>query len=190
MHEHNYPQRTNEFSKAAKPVPPSRRSRSAADLAALQRTVGNAAVSRLVDEARQGVQRSSVDEVLAGSGQPLGEPVRQEMEARLDADFSDVRVHTGDAAQRSAAELGARAYTAGSHVVLGDGGADRHTLAHELTHVIQQRSGPVSGADNGTGLRVSDPSDRFERAAEANATRALAGPTPAKDTETETETEE
>ncbi|XIE81608.1 DUF4157 domain-containing protein [Streptomyces sp. SBR177] len=101
------------------------------------------------------------------------------MEARLGADFSDVRVHTDSAARASAAEVGARAYTCGHHVVLGDGGTDRHTLAHELTHVIQQRSGPVAGTDNGSGLRVSDPSDRFEREAEANARRALSGPAPA-----------
>jgi hypothetical protein len=61
------------------------------------------------------------------------------MEARFGADFSDVRVHTGEAARASAAELSARAYTSGSHVVFGDGGVDKHTLAHELTRVIQQR---------------------------------------------------
>jgi hypothetical protein len=44
--------------------------------------------------------------------------------------------------------------------------------------VIQQRSGPVSGTDHGDGLSVSDPGDRFERAAEANAVRALSGPVP------------
>lgn len=98
------------------------------------------------------------------------------MESRLGADFSDVRIHTGSAAKASAAEMGARAYTSGSHVVIGDGGADRHTLAHELTHVIQQRQGPVAGTDNGSGLSVSDPSDRFERETEANARRALAAP--------------
>ncbi|WP_371933657.1 eCIS core domain-containing protein [Streptomyces castrisilvae] len=124
------------------------------------------------------VQRSSVPDVLRGPGRPLGGDVRTEMEARLGADFSDVRLHTGPAAQRSAAEVGARAYTSGSHVVIGSGGADRHTLAHELTHVIQQRQGPVAGTDNGSGLRVSDPSDRFERAAEENARRVLAGPAP------------
>ncbi|WP_398930792.1 DUF4157 domain-containing protein [Streptomyces sp. 130] len=124
------------------------------------------------------VQRSSVPDVLRGPGRPLGEAVRAEMEARLGADFSDVRLHTGPAAQRSAAEVGARAYTSGAHVVIGSGGADRHTLAHELTHVIQQRQGPVAGTDNGSGLRVSDPSDRFERAAEENARRVLAGPVP------------
>ncbi|MEU6979449.1 MULTISPECIES: DUF4157 domain-containing protein [unclassified Streptomyces] len=125
------------------------------------------------------VQRSAVHEVLHGSGRPLDAPLREEMEARLGADFSDVRVHDDGAARASAAEVGARAYTSGSHVVIGDGGADKHTLAHELTHVIQQRQGPVAGTDNGSGLKISDPSDRYEREAEANARRAMASATPA-----------
>ncbi|MFI1360637.1 DUF4157 domain-containing protein [Streptomyces sp. NPDC020898] len=100
------------------------------------------------------------------------------MEGRFGADFSDVRLHTGIAAQRSAAEIGAHAYTSGNHVVIGEGGGDRHTLAHELTHVIQQRQGPVSGTDSGSGLSISDPSDRFEREAEEQAHRVLQGPSP------------
>ncbi|MFB9639705.1 eCIS core domain-containing protein [Streptomyces spiralis] len=124
------------------------------------------------------VQRSTAFDVLRGSGKPLPEPVRHEMEARLGADFMSVRIHDDAMASRSAAELGARAYTSGEHVVIGSGGGDRHTLAHELTHVIQQRQGPVSGTDNGAGLSVSDPTDRFERAAEENARRSLAGPVP------------
>ncbi|MEV0639433.1 DUF4157 domain-containing protein [Streptomyces sp. NPDC050619] len=126
------------------------------------------------------VQRSAVPEVLRSAGRPLDAPIRTDMEARLGADFSSVRVHDGPLAQRSASEIGARAYTSGEHVVMGRGGRDRHTLAHELTHVIQQRSGPVSGTDNGAGLRISDPADRFERAAEDNARRALAGPVPSE----------
>ncbi|QMU75793.1 DUF4157 domain-containing protein [Streptacidiphilus sp. PB12-B1b] len=124
------------------------------------------------------VQRSAVHDVLRGGGQPLDDTTRTDMESRLGADFSDVRLHTGGAARASAAEIGARAYTSGSHVVIGDGGADKHTLAHELTHVIQQRQGAVAGTDNGGGLKISDPGDRFERAAEANATRVMAGPAP------------
>jgi hypothetical protein len=152
---------------------------SPAEVVALQRTLGNRAVSRLLEEDQSahdevvGVQRSSVHEVLGTSGTPLAAPVRAEMEARLGADFSDVRLHTGPSAQRSAAEIGARAYTSGTHIVIGGGGADKHTLAHELTHVIQQRQGPVSGTDNGSGLSISDPSDHFEREAEANATRVM-----------------
>ncbi|MFF5338564.1 DUF4157 domain-containing protein [Streptomyces sp. NPDC013181] len=124
------------------------------------------------EEARP-VQRSTVHDVLRRAGRPLDEATRTDMEARLGADFSDVRIHDDASARASAAEVGARAYTSGSHVVLGRGGTDKHTLAHELTHVIQQRQGPVAGADDGSGLKVSDPSDRFEREAEANATRVM-----------------
>ncbi|MFJ3672363.1 DUF4157 domain-containing protein [Streptomyces sp. NPDC090106] len=172
----------------------------ASELLARQRATGNAAVVQMLRRAGHGggeaerhahgpdcghaaagpaaVQRSAVHDVLRGSGRPLDDGVRGEMEARLGADFSDVRLHTDHAARASAREIGARAYTSGSHIVVGSGGGDRHTLAHELTHVIQQRQGPVSGTDHGDGLAVSDPGDRFERAAEANATRALAGPVP------------
>ncbi|WP_225446851.1 DUF4157 domain-containing protein [Streptacidiphilus sp. PB12-B1b] len=160
---------------------------------ALQRSIGNAAASRLIEQSRHQhgagcghpqdsapVQRATAHDVLRGGGQPLDPATRTDMEARLGADFSDVRLHTGTTAQRSAAEVGARAYTSGNHVVIGDGGADKHTLAHELTHVIQQRQGPVAGTDNGNGLRVSDPSDRFERAAEANAAKVMAAPAPGR----------
>ncbi|WP_435883824.1 eCIS core domain-containing protein [Streptomyces tanashiensis] len=128
---------------------------------------------------QEAVQRSTVPDVLRSAGRPLEDSVRADMESRLGADFSDVRVHDDAAARASAEEVGARAYTSGAHVVIGDGGGDRHTLAHELTHVIQQRQGPVAGTDSGDGLKVSDPSDRFEREAEANATRVLSGPAPA-----------
>ena len=171
-------------------------------LFALQRAAGNAAVVQMLrqaghswaEEAHQhgagcgheqggqpSVQRSAVHDVLRSAGQSLDDGIRTAMEARFGADFTDVRVHNDGAARASAAEIGARAYTSGSHIVLGDGGGDRHTLAHELTHVIQQRQGPVSGTDNGGGLRVSDPSDRFEREAEAHATRVLSGSAPARE---------
>jgi len=115
-----------------------------------------------------------IPRVLRGSGQPLHAPVREEMEARFGADFSQVRVHTGDAARASAADLGARAYTSGRHIVIGDGGSDKRTLAHELSHVIQQRQGPVAGTDHRHGFKVSDPSDRDEKTGKMR--RKLGGP--------------
>ncbi|MFL6125364.1 DUF4157 domain-containing protein [Actinophytocola sp.] len=169
--------------KAAEPPP---LSTSPAGLLALQRDIGNTAVARMLADRRDRehpadadedpVQRSAVREVLRSSGRPLDGPTRAEMEARLGADFSDVRLHTDPAAGRSAEEIGARAYTSGNHVVVGDGGGDRHTLAHELVHVVQQRGGPVEGTDTGSGLSVSDPTDRFEREAEQVATRAMSRP--------------
>ncbi|MFJ7907430.1 DUF4157 domain-containing protein [Kitasatospora sp. NPDC096204] len=156
---------------------------------AQQAAAGNRAVVQMLRRAGHGhdgqhdgqhdelpeVQRSAVHEVLRAPGRPLDEAVRTDMEARFGADFSDVRIHSGPAARSSAAEVGALAYTSGSHVVVGAGGGDRHTLAHELAHVIQQRRGAVAGTDNGAGLKVSDPADRFEREAEATARRVMAG---------------
>jgi hypothetical protein len=145
---------------------------------ALQRAVGNSGVRGLAEEERSPV----LDVVSSGGGQPLEEPVRADMEGRLGHSFSDVRVHTGDAAHNSAASVNAHAYTVGSNIVFQrdkyDPGSDggRTMLAHELTHVVQQRSGPVDGTATGTGVRVSDPSDRFEREAAATAERAMSAP--------------
>jgi hypothetical protein len=44
---------------------------------------------------------------------------------------------------------------------------------------VQQRSGPVDGTAAGGGIAVSDPSDRFEREAVANADRVMSAPEPA-----------
>ncbi|MFF6931296.1 eCIS core domain-containing protein [Streptomyces californicus] len=100
---------------------------------ALQRTIGNRAVAGLI--AAPAAPASEVADVLAQPGSPIDTPLREEMEARLDADFSTVRVHDGLTARRSAAEVDARAYTSGEHIVIGEGGGDRHTIAHELEHV-------------------------------------------------------
>ncbi|SES43591.1 protein of unknown function [Streptomyces sp. yr375] len=196
------PSRTPDDSARRGPATPAKAGGPLHRLLALQRAAGNAAVVQMLREeghplapaqerhahgpgcghqsatgaGAAPVQRSAVHEVLRSGGRPLDDATRGDMESRLGADFSDVRVHTDAAAKASASEIGARAYTSGNHVVLGEGGGDKHTLAHELTHVIQQRQGPVAGADNGSGLRVSDPSDRFEREAEANATRVMRAP--------------
>ncbi|RMI45259.1 eCIS core domain-containing protein, partial [Actinomadura harenae] len=162
---------------------------SAPQLRRLQRLAGNAAISRSAEEERHvhdascghAVQRSAVHQALSSPGHPLSADVRQEMEGRLGADFSDVRVHTDGVGHKAAASVDAHAFTSGSHIVFQRGRYDagstsgKRMLAHELTHVIQQRSGPVAGTDVGDGLKVSDPSDRFEREAEANAVRAMSG---------------
>lgn len=146
----------------------------------MQRFAGNAAV---VQRLRSGDEDAeSVHRATSGGGQPLDTPTRVQMEQAMGTDFSDVRVHTGSTAADSAKDLGAHAYTVGSDVVLGaghetSGAAGQRTLAHELTHVVQQRSGPVDGTSTGGGVKVSDPSDRFEQAAEANADQVMASRT-------------
>jgi len=156
-------------------------------VAALQRLVGNEHVSRLVDDEASPV-RSVVS---SGGGSPLAPDVRADMESRLGHDFGDVRVHTDAAAHDSATSVNAKAYTVGSNVVFQrdhfdpDSHSGRVTLAHELTHVVQQRSGPVDGTPTAGGIKVSDPSDRFEREAASNAERVMsmappvAAPSPA-----------
>lgn len=151
-----------------------------AGLLRLQRDAGNGAVSELVEEQ----QRSPVLDVVSSGGSPLEPAVRTDMESRLGHDFSDVKVHTDASAHASAKAVGAHAYTVGNNVVFQrdayDPGslAGRTTIAHELTHVVQQRSGPVDGTPAGGGVSVSDPGDRFERAAADNAARVMSDPAP------------
>lgn len=159
----------------------------------LQRAAGNAAVARFVqrsapsaeveEEAEKEESPSPVLGVVGrGGGEPLAADLRAEMEIRLGDDFSGVRVHRGQDAAASAASVSAQAYTVGEEVVLGSGApaldtADgKRTLAHELTHVVQQRQGPVDATPAGGGIALSDPSDRFELAAEASAERAMTDP--------------
>ena len=150
---------------------------------ALHAVTGNRVVSRLlapsVDEASPA--EAAPEAVIATGGSPLDTTLRTEMEGALGADFSSVRVHSGTEAAASAKALGARAYTVGEDVVVGAGGADRQTMAHELTHVVQQRAGAVDGTPTAGGFAVSSPEDRFEQAAAATASavvdgRELAGP--------------
>jgi lipoprotein-anchoring transpeptidase ErfK/SrfK len=90
---------------------------------------------------------SSVDQVLSSAGHPLTPETRDFFESRFGTDFSTVRVHTDAGAERSAEEMGARAYSVGQNIVFGSGQFvpethdGKHLLAHELTHVVQQSAG-------------------------------------------------
>jgi Domain of unknown function (DUF4157) len=83
-------------------------------------------------------------EVLSSAGLPLDPDLRSLMEARFGRDFGRVRLHADHRAATSARALKAQAYTAGSHIVFGEGRYSPQTqesmwlLAHELVHVVQQ----------------------------------------------------
>lgn len=148
----------------------------------LQRAAGNAGVTELIRE--QPDDATSVRRVVTTQGRPIEESVRRLMERRFAQDFADVRIHTDDAADRSARAMSADAYTVGTHIAFR---RDRYrpgsppglrVLAHELAHVVQQRNGPVAGRATAGGIQMSDPSDRFERDAERVATHVMAGPPP------------
>lgn len=95
---------------------------------------------------------SIVHEVLRSPGQPLDHATRAFMEPRLGHDFSEVRVHTDARAADSSRAVEAHAYTVGRDMVFGAGQYSprtregRRLLAHELTHVVQQRGGAAMAA--------------------------------------------
>ncbi len=126
--------------------------------------------------------REAVAAARRGGGRALDERTRAEMEARLGGDFSAVRIHTDEAAARSAAGVHARAYTVGDAIVFGAGAYQpgisdgRRTLAHELVHVQQQARGTMPGTDLRGGIAVSEPGDAFEREAEARASGSERAP--------------
>jgi hypothetical protein len=96
--------------------------------------------------------------VVQTHGASLPDQVREQMERSFGADFSSVRVHADSLATSANGVMGARAFTAGNdiHFAPGqfapDNAAGRQLLAHELTHVVQQRSGSPLAA-----TRVKSP---------------------------------
>jgi len=148
----------------------------------LQKTAGNASVSAALEEQEPSLVK---DVEGSGGGAPLDRDTRGFMESRLGADFGDVRIHSDARATESARSVQAHAYTVGNDVVFQSGkyapetDGGKRTLAHELTHVVQQRSGPVDGSEAPGGIKISHPSDRFEQAAERSADQVMsAGPGP------------
>jgi Domain of unknown function (DUF4157) len=107
-----------------------------------------------------------VHEVLRSPGSALPATLSRTMSARLGHDFAGVKLHTGAHAAQSAASVGAQAYTVGNHIVLGRSMPNplstegERTLAHELTHVVQQREATATGQ-----LPISNPADDGEREA-------------------------
>jgi hypothetical protein len=118
----------------------------------LQRQYGNHFVQRMFDSAKSedGEQQAAPEvqssiERNRGTGQALEERSRAEMESALGSDFSDVRVHTDTEADGLNRAVNAVAFTSGRDVFFRQGAyqprhsAGRAVLAHELTHVVQQR---------------------------------------------------
>ncbi len=151
-------------------------------------SVGNAAAQRVL---RSAVQRSSpggaVDpeverqiQSARGGGQSLDAGTEKTMGKALGDDFSDVRVHTDSNAEALNKSVNADAFTTGSDIFFrggkySPGGSDgEKLLAHELTHVTQQRGASTSGA-----MTVSDPGDSSELEAGKFADHATSGATPA-----------
>jgi hypothetical protein len=143
----------------------------------LAASVGNEAFARL---ARQGAGilpdgrvHPDVEATIAqtrGGGHDLDPRSRERFGGALGDSLADVRVHTDEIADGLANSVSARAFTTGSDIYFAQGefqpgsSEGERLLAHELTHVAQQRDAAASGP-----LLVSSPSDALETEAERSA---------------------
>ncbi len=120
---------------------------------------------------------------LSSGGSALSGITNQFFSNRLGHDFGDVKIHTGEKAERSAKQLNAQAYTYGNNIVFAKGKYQPETeegkrlLAHELTHVIQQQGiqrkiqrtpEEEGGGETETTNELIDESPQKEQEAEEN----------------------
>jgi hypothetical protein len=149
---------------------------------ALARTIGNQAFSDVVGRDGAGILPGGrahpvVEQAIGGargSGGTLDEGVRDRFSPQLGHDLQGVRVHDDSTADALARSVSARAFVTGNDVFFAAGeyrpatpDGDR-LLAHELTHVVQQRSATTTGP-----LTVSQPGDALERDADRTAGELL-----------------
>lgn len=92
---------------------------------------------------------------LRGGGQPFDSASRAFFEPRFGYDFSQVRVRTDAQAAETARALNVRVFTIGRDIVLGaeqyvpGTSSEQRLLAHELTHVVQQKAAwPIAQRQN------------------------------------------
>ena len=162
------------------------------DVLALQQRAGNQYVQRIVtDQGDSSVsdQKGNLNAYISSeikramsSGQPLEKTVQREMNENFGQDFSGVRIHTDDRADRLSNQINARAFTLGNNIFFRSGAYSpsspqgKNTLQHELTHVIQQ-----GGKNPGSGpLVLGDVNTSHEKEAEKAAAAGSKEPSPAQ----------
>jgi hypothetical protein len=156
------------------------RRESGSQITQLQQQVGNARVSRLMEEGDPDLigpfasaSGGPVSNRLAsriygrlGKGRLLDEDQRATLEQTFGEPLGDVRLHTDGEADVLSRSVGARAFTLGRDIFFsqGTGPSNRRLLAHEIAHVLQQRGLPTGGS-----LEVGPAEDALERDAETTA---------------------
>jgi hypothetical protein len=173
----------------------------------LHKTIGNASVARLIaqrqseDEPSKEAQHERVGveggpvgpdtasriQAMRGSGSPLDSATRATMEASFGTSFGDVRVHTGAESNTLNRRLTARAFTTGNDIFLRNDASpgDSRIMAHELSHVVQQRSMTSSG-----GMQVGPAGDQHEQHADQMATSTVSGGPPPAQAQRQTDEED
>jgi uncharacterized protein DUF4157 len=143
----------------------------------LASNIGNAAFARFAEPGSGilpgGRVHPDVETAIAaarGRGGALDGTVRDRVGPHLGDSFDDVRVHTDERADALARSVSARAFTTGADIFFARGEYQPRTsggnalLAHELTHVVQQRGSSTSGP-----LTVTDPGGTLEDEAHTTA---------------------
>jgi hypothetical protein len=131
---------------------------------ALQRTVGNRAVTDLLQ-----------------AGHPLDADVRGKMEAAFGQDFSQVHIHNDAEAARLSDTVNARAFTVGQDVAFATGEYQPGTspgdalIAHELAHVVQQSHANIRSDGHQADSTYDALEDDAERAAKETAVTTRGG---------------
>lgn len=79
-------------------------------------------------------------------GQVMPDAMRKPMESAFGSSFGDVKVHTGGSSDQLNEAVSAKAFTVGTDIFVKGGMPANNTegqrlMAHELTHVVQQRGG-------------------------------------------------
>jgi hypothetical protein len=101
-----------------------------------------------------------------GSGESLDSSAAKSIGGSMGQDFSDVNIHRDAESDTLNKQVQAEAFTTGKDIFFREGKYDpvsnegQKLLAHELTHVVQQRDAPPASE-----LKVSDPNEASEQQA-------------------------
>ncbi len=107
-----------------------------------------------------------------GSGSGLESGFRSSMESSLGTSLEGVRVHSGAESDSLNRSISAKAFTTGNDIFLRNdvSPSDHSTMAHEVAHVVQQRTMDTSGS---SGMTVGAADSSYEHEADAFASAAL-----------------
>lgn len=95
----------------------------AGGILALQRSIGNRAVQQVLPQT---------------PGESIPEEDRARLELAFGRELSEARIHRDQDSGELAQQLGAVAFTAGREIYFAPGAYSYETMAHEITHVVQQ----------------------------------------------------
>ncbi|MBX3157755.1 MAG: DUF4157 domain-containing protein [Deltaproteobacteria bacterium] len=91
-----------------------------------------------VDQTTSDIEERAAVGVSSGGG---AVPHATKMEAAFGTSFAGVKAHTDAGAQAACDSIGAQAYATGNSIAFKEANPSEALVAHELTHVLQQRGG-------------------------------------------------